>query len=139
MPNYNQTLQTNNSSLEDILQQINDLPEAGGTDQYIHVNSIDECVDTSKKYVLPDGYIYEYREAGVEVFEDILGTVGYLTDSRINTSGGIAATAAGHSDVTGFIPCKLNDIIRVANMDLPDVYTAGKYWNIVAGYDANKN
>ena len=31
MPNYNQTLQTNNSSLEDILTQINNLPEAGGT------------------------------------------------------------------------------------------------------------
>ena len=29
MPNYNQTLQTNNSSLEDILTQINNLPEAG--------------------------------------------------------------------------------------------------------------
>lgn len=30
MPNYNQMLQTNNSSLEDILTQINNLPEAGG-------------------------------------------------------------------------------------------------------------
>ena len=26
------------------------------------VQSLDECVDTSKKYVLPDGYIYAYRK-----------------------------------------------------------------------------
>ena len=30
MPNYNQTLQTNNSSLEAIITQLNNLPEAGG-------------------------------------------------------------------------------------------------------------
>jgi hypothetical protein len=26
------------------------------------VQSIEECIDTSKKYVLPDGYIYAYRK-----------------------------------------------------------------------------
>jgi hypothetical protein len=32
MPNYNQTLQTNNSSLEEIITQLNNLPDAGGDD-----------------------------------------------------------------------------------------------------------
>ena len=30
MPNYNQTLQTNNSSLEEIITQLNNMPDAGG-------------------------------------------------------------------------------------------------------------
>jgi hypothetical protein len=32
MPNYNSTLQTNNSSLEEIITQLNNMPDAGGTD-----------------------------------------------------------------------------------------------------------
>lgn len=31
-------------------------------DDYIFVGSIEECTDPSKKYMLPDGYIYAYRE-----------------------------------------------------------------------------
>ena len=31
MPNYNQTLQTNNSSLEEIITQLNNMPDAGGS------------------------------------------------------------------------------------------------------------
>lgn len=130
-------LQINNEKLAALIQALKD--NASGADPYIHVSSIEDCVDTSKKYVLPDGYIYEYREVGTEVFDDIMGTVGYTIDSRIDSAGAIQTTAAGHSDVTGFIPCKLNDLIRVKNMDLPSTYTAGKYWNIVAGYDSNKN
>ena len=29
MPNYNQTLQSNNSSLEEIITQLNNMPDAG--------------------------------------------------------------------------------------------------------------
>lgn len=31
MPNYNQTLQTNNSSLEEIISKLNKMPDAGNT------------------------------------------------------------------------------------------------------------
>jgi hypothetical protein len=30
MPNYNSTLQTHNSSLEEIITQLNNMPDAGG-------------------------------------------------------------------------------------------------------------
>jgi hypothetical protein len=38
MPNYNQTLQTNNSSLEEIITKLNNLPEAGGSNNIARVS-----------------------------------------------------------------------------------------------------
>lgn len=39
---------------------VTDMVTDDATD-YVFVDDVSECTDTSKKYVLPDGYIYEYR------------------------------------------------------------------------------
>lgn len=102
-------------------------------------NSIEECTDTNLLYVLPDGYIYAYMTGGTqEVFTDVLKDVGYTDDMRINSSGGIVGWTNTDADVTGYIPVKPGDIIRVKNMPIPSTYTSGAYWNKVASYDVNK-
>lgn len=95
----------------------------------IFVNSIEECTDTSKMYVLPDGYIYAYmlvtntgpsytNKMPLSINSDgsaYNNGLGYKTGYRLNSSG--VETAAGSNlAVTGFIPAKLNDIIYVDNM-----------------------
>ena len=55
MINYNQTLQTNNSSLEDIIEQINHLPDAGGSQPNLQDKTVDPT--TSEQIVNADnGY-----------------------------------------------------------------------------------
>jgi hypothetical protein len=61
MPNYNTTLQTNNSSLEEIITQLNNLPNAGngGTD----TNSIPswEQPDSTNAYTLDDKIMHNSK------------------------------------------------------------------------------
>jgi hypothetical protein len=105
----------------------------------LFVNSIEECTDTTKLYVLPDGYIYAYTTGGtVEVFTDVLKTVGYTDDRRINSSGGIVEWTSSDADVTGYIPVKVGDVIRVKNMSIPSAYTSGVYWNSAGAYTSSK-
>lgn len=102
-------------------------------------NSIDECTDTSKLYVLPDGYIYAYTSGSMqEVFTDVLKDVGYQEHMRINSSGGIVSWTSSDADVTGYIPVKPGDVIRVKNMPIPSAYTNGVYWNGVGAYTSDK-
>lgn len=103
-----------------------------------YANSIEECVDTSKRYVLPDGYIYAYQLTTYEKFTDVLKNVGFTPDMRINSSGAIAPANGNGSDVTGYIPCKPGDIIRIEDMDMPNDYLSGHYWSLVGSYDSNK-
>jgi hypothetical protein len=102
------------------------------------VGSINECVDTSKKYVLPDGYIYAYRKkfvpgATTPNFTNQLPTsldldldgiyndpLGYKMGVRHNYNW---TTQKPYEEsfesneyplyATGLIPIKLGDIVRV--------------------------
>lgn len=89
---------------DEVVKTVNGIqPDIDGNVEIIEqepevVQSIEECVDTSKKYVLPDGYIYAYRKkfvAGSTVpnftnqlpislnpltEEEILNDVGYKED-----------------------------------------------------------
>lgn len=61
-------------------------------------NSIEECTDTSKLYVLPDGYLYAYMTKTIgggteEVTVDV--TDGFADDYRISVSTGSLTGAAG--------------------------------------------
>ena len=46
MPNYNSTLQTNNSSLEEIITQLNNMPDAGGADPVLQDKTVTPTIST---------------------------------------------------------------------------------------------
>lgn len=117
----------------------------------LFVNTIEECTDTTKLYVLPDGYIYAYMMT--EVTEEVItytnrlplsvdsngnpynGGKGWKADTRLNSSG-VEASYTG-IECTGFIPVKRGDIIRFKNFGfVPDgEYKSQQYTSI---YDSNK-
>ena len=108
-------------------------------------NSIEECTDTSKLYVLPDGYIYAYmlvtHAGGEPLFTNQLPRAIDKDGSIYNGKGfkegtGIASSDGGETSngsvaVTGFIKAKKDDVIRVKG------FTIGDNANIVLGYDEN--
>lgn len=127
------------SQLADIEQQIYEIPKGksayeiavdngyiGTEEQWLaslaqgspeYANSIEECTDTSKLYVLPDGYIYAYIESyGINYtnLADIQSS-DWLTDYRLSTSS--TSPLVGHY-VTNYIPCQLGDIIRVKGLNI---------------------
>ena len=105
----------------------------------LFADSVDKCTDESKVYVLPDGYIYGCVESEVEIFTNVLAEVGYTPGMRFNETNGVIAEANEYgSAITGYIPCKSDDVIRIRNMDIPDNYNGGKFWNWVCTYDSNK-
>ncbi len=74
-------------------------------------NSIKECTDTSKFYVLPDGYIYAYlyKEASGPTYTNLAGAV--MENTRQNSSG--VAKALDGAITTDFIPVKQGDTVRL--------------------------
>ena len=109
-------------------------------------NSLSECTDTSKLYVLPDGLIYAYMYVppaplytnrlplatetdGNTIFNDGLG---YIDGYRLNTSG--VQTTCGGMMTSGYMPVKYGDIIRIKGVG----QTTTSYAQITAFYDAQK-
>ena len=96
-------------------------------------NSVDECIDTRKLYVLPDGYIWAYVKTTVELGETpnftnrlteainadgsdyvgLNGEDGYKVGYRVGSSG--AEKEATTCCCTGFIKISKGDTIRVKN------------------------
>ena len=99
-------------------------------------NSIDECIDTSKLYVLPDGFIYAYMSAAsieyknaVETAQEYASTnpyndVGYYDGKYL--ASGTTDTASDSVDTNytavGFIPYEKKD------GTYPDIYVKGLDW-----------
>lgn len=95
-------------------------------------NSIEECTDTTKLYVLPDGYIYAYMLTEVEIppsYTNLLplainadgtpyvgenGEKGYKTGWRLNSRR--EEEQQQNRCCTGFIPVRNTDIVRLKNM-----------------------
>ncbi len=79
------------------------------------VNSIEECTDTSKVYVLPDGYIYGYLIQKGKAYTDLIPTavapdsdevyngIGYKVDTYISGSSGHKDSSGSLSTATGLI------------------------------------
>lgn len=89
-----------------------------------YVNSIEECTDTTKLYVLPDGYVYGYmmteKAVGgytnqIPISTDESGNIyngkGYKDGYRFNSSNNEAANTG--TFITGFIPVKVGDTVRL--------------------------
>lgn len=101
-------------------------------------DSIEECTDTTKMYVLPDGYIYAYMLTDVEVetgpaYTNVLplaitanktpyvganGEKGYNSNFRVSSSG--VEKSATNYYATGFIPVKAGDTVRIKGMNGSD-------------------
>lgn len=87
--------------------------ESLSLEQPLFADSIEELNtsgDTTKKYVLPDGYIYEYKSATTtqEIETPISGTDDnpYTDDARFSSSGAVVA------DVTGWVVTPYIDITQ---------------------------
>ena len=83
-------------------------PEFAESKEWLEANG-----DTSKLYVLPDGYIYAYMttktsEGGIKTVTDRV-TEGFLDNNRLSTSSGTPKTA------TGFVTTPLIDISNLSN------------------------
>lgn len=99
-------------------------------------NSIDECTDTTKLYVLSDGMIYAYVLTEIEngpaytnqlpisiksdktAYVGANGEKGYNSHFRISSSG-VEKAATGYY-ATGFIPVKAGDTVRIKGMNGSD-------------------
>ena len=100
-------------------------------------NSIEECIDTTKLYVLPDGYIYAYTKITETQKNNILSDVGFTENTRINSSYA-EATWSG-VDLSGYIKVNTGDIIYLDNITMPDNFSGTGYGGRVIFYDENKN
>lgn len=80
-------------------------------------NSIEECTDTDKLYVLPDGYIYAYMLTDVPAYTNLAdpSSADWLANKRFATSSINDFTGAY---ITNYIPCKPGDTIRMRGMDV---------------------
>lgn len=135
-------------ALADILAQ-------AGQQAPLFANSIEECTDTTKLYVLPDGMIYAYMltEKEVEVegtggYTNLLPTAtdtdrttiyngkGYKENTRLSGSSGSAGAAGTGKEAmcaSGFIfPVKAGDILRIKGIS--PVTSSSHY---VVGYDSS--
>lgn len=99
----------------------------------LFANGIDECTDTSKVYVLPDGYIYGYVRKLVYHYTNQIplsvdsdgtpfvgskGEIGYTT-GMLSISGGTVNTDDKYNNrqTTGFIPINKGDILYFQNYE----------------------
>jgi hypothetical protein len=86
-------------------------------------NSIEECTDTTKLYVLPDGMIYAYMayensvEGGQPLFTNKADPTSsdWNTDKRLSFSSGSMSPCTG-AIVSNVIPMKTGDTIRVKGL-----------------------
>lgn len=117
----------------------------------LFANSIEECTDTTKVYVLPDGYIYGYVLTKTEVetggytnklplaTETYNGTTvygdpkGYVTGVRLSSSGSTTTNDGTGMLATGFIPASDNARIRTVGF----VSTAAPMSCYVISYNAS--
>ena len=71
-------------------------------------NSVEECTDSSKLYVLPDGYIYAYMDKEITTLAtNKLDRSKIFLNTRYSGSPGSAVTADGHY-TSDFIPVDMS-------------------------------
>ena len=95
----------------------------------LFANRLEECTDTTKVYVFPDGYIYAYlatyNAGGAPLHTDvcaistdtdgsIFNGIGHKLDYRLNTAGAVVENAG--CVVTGFIPFTRGDKFYLYNI-----------------------
>lgn len=94
--------------------QINTLKAQGVQQVPLFANSIEECTDTTKMYVLPDGFIYAYKNVdstGIN-YTNVLDNTEIQLNKRWSHSGKQYSAQNGHV-ATGYIPVKFGDVVRI--------------------------
>ncbi len=88
-------------------------------------NGIDECTDTSKFYLLPDGYLYAYMRSYRPLYTNLvdLDDPEWKNDHRINSSG--ATVSQEGTITTHFIPIADGDILRFKGLDVRKNFDGG--------------
>lgn len=108
----------------------------------LYANSIEECTDTTKLYVLPDGMIYAYMLTEVEVetgggYTNALDEVGYNINQRWSHSGKKLTDADGYV-TSNLIPVTTGQTIYINKPDLQSGVFRGGH-SRVTYYDASGN
>lgn len=100
----------------------------------LFANSVDECTDTSKFYVLPDGFIYAYQyvEAAGPSYTNLAGNVTY--DRRLSSSGKASSSAVTGAAYTDFVPIKKGQTLRIKNFDVYSDLVAGSAYAYMCFY-----
>lgn len=101
----------------------------------LFANDIDECEDTTKLYVLPDGFIYAYAKKTETIVPtnqiprsiDKDGTPfnnaqGWKTGCSLNAGNGedYMSSNTSYYEVTGFIPLRSTDVFRIKGFELAE-------------------
>ena len=86
-------------------------------------NSIEECTDTTKLYVLPDGYIYAGMPEEVPLFTnhivngvDADGNPFAVENNGFESSRVDGTSGSGADFHTGFIPYNLQNLIKISGL-----------------------
>lgn len=98
-----------------------------------YANSIEECIDTSKMYVLPDGYIYAYRETTETIYHKgenkFIASEATLNkrmgSSSLSTQNGYVWTGAIPVDLTKETPFR---VLVEGTQITKDTSTYQKFW-----------
>ena len=136
---------TDKSEIKEAVKE--EIPLIKTAEQPTFVNSVDECTDTEKIYVLPDGYMYahgtKYRKQYTNVVPTATGLdgniyngIGIKDDMRLiwGESGDASEQEHRHFFATGFFPCKDGDIVRITGF--PRVAYSGE--DVLHFYDSSK-
>lgn len=121
----------------------------------LYADSIEKCTDTTKLYVLPDGFIYAWLLTEKEVdngptytnrlplainadgtpYVGDNGEKGYRVGYRYSASSAVEKAATGF-DVLGFIPAKAGDVIRIKNVTQVTASNDGSSYASVYFFDS---
>lgn len=117
-----------------------EVPLVKTAEQPIFVNSVDEMTDTSKVYVMPDGYMWAYmtKEVVVEA-KDLFQNSGYQLNYRHSSSGVTAQTGAVCSGFISIADAQANDYkLRIKGLPIANLaYATGNGYNRIAYYKTN--
>lgn len=104
-----------------------------------YADNIEGCTDTSKVYVLPDGFLYAYMGETTEGevvpnFKNVLDTATIHLNQRFNSSDQLKE-AVGYIAID-HLPVKSGDVIRINNVN---VISASAGSNRVKYYNSGKS
>lgn len=92
-------------------------------------NSVEDCIDTDKVYVMPDNMIWAYLKQNGTSYTNMIpyaadengavyNSTGYKAGFRLGSSGSESQYDAYPMVLSGYIPCKQGDVIRMKNITL---------------------